>query len=111
MSPKQKLIVLYTLIRKELVRMFRIASQVFLPSVITTALYFLIFGTLIGKRSYVTPPTVIFLPGWMPGGVFVSGRLDSRRPVGVTKVVIRVIICYFAGSVKQPERGKYDLFG
>lgn len=50
MRPKQKLIVLYTLIRKELVRMFRIASQVFLPSVITTALYFLIFGTLIGKR-------------------------------------------------------------
>ena len=30
--------------------MFRIASQVFLPPVITTLLYFLIFGTVIGNR-------------------------------------------------------------
>jgi ABC-2 type transport system permease protein len=44
------MIALYTLIRRELVRMFRIASQVFLPPIITTTLYFLIFGTLMGKR-------------------------------------------------------------
>lgn len=30
--------------------MFRISSQVFLPPVITTTLYFLIFGSLIGQR-------------------------------------------------------------
>lgn len=47
---KQQLIALYTLVRRELVRMFRIASQVFLPPVITTTLYFLIFGQLIGPR-------------------------------------------------------------
>lgn len=46
----KQLIALYTLVRHELVRMFRIASQVFLPPVITTALYFLIFGSLIGPR-------------------------------------------------------------
>lgn len=40
----------YTITRREMVRMFRIGSQVFLPPVITTALYFLIFGTLIGTR-------------------------------------------------------------
>ncbi|OGV25341.1 MAG: ABC transporter permease [Legionellales bacterium RIFCSPHIGHO2_12_FULL_37_14] len=40
----------YTIIRREFIRMLRISSQVFLPAVITTALYFLIFGTLIGKR-------------------------------------------------------------
>ena len=50
MSINQQLIALYTLIRRELVRMFRIASQVFLPPVITTLLYFLIFGTVIGNR-------------------------------------------------------------
>ncbi|WP_028388574.1 ABC transporter permease [Legionella fairfieldensis] len=50
MAIKQQTIALYTLVRRELVRMFRIASQVFLPPVITTALYFLIFGSLIGKR-------------------------------------------------------------
>lgn len=47
---KHQLIALYTLVRRELVRMFRIASQVFLPPVITTTLYFLIFGSLIGPR-------------------------------------------------------------
>lgn len=50
MTTSQQLIALYTLIRRELVRMFRIASQVFLPPVITTLLYFLIFGTVIGDR-------------------------------------------------------------
>lgn len=50
MTIKQQCIALYTLIRRELVRMFRIASQVFLPPVITTVLYFLIFGTVIGDR-------------------------------------------------------------
>lgn len=49
MATKQ-FIALYTLVRRELVRMFRIASQVFLPPVITTTLYFLIFGSLIGPR-------------------------------------------------------------
>lgn len=50
MTINQQLIALYTLIRRELVRMFRISSQVFLPPVITTLLYFLIFGTVIGNR-------------------------------------------------------------
>lgn len=50
MTTRQQLIALYTLVRREIVRMFRIASQVFLPPVITTGLYFLIFGTLIGGR-------------------------------------------------------------
>lgn len=50
MATNKQLIALYTLVRRELVRMFRIASQVFLPPVITTTLYFLIFGSLIGPR-------------------------------------------------------------
>lgn len=45
-----QLIALYTLVRRELVRMFRIATQVFLPTVITSLLYFLIFGSVIGAR-------------------------------------------------------------
>jgi ABC-2 type transport system permease protein len=50
MAIKQQTIAVYTLVRRELVRMFRIATQVFLPPVITTTLYFLIFGSLIGPR-------------------------------------------------------------
>lgn len=41
---------LYTIVRREMVRMLRISSQTFLPPVITTTLYFLIFGAVIGTR-------------------------------------------------------------
>lgn len=38
------------MIRKDVVRMFRIWIQTFLPSVITSVLYFLVFGTVLGSR-------------------------------------------------------------
>lgn len=38
------------MIRKDVVRMFRIWVQTFLPSVITSTLYFLVFGTVLGNR-------------------------------------------------------------
>jgi len=41
---------LYTLGRKEVVRIIRIWSQTILPPAITMTLYFVIFGNLIGKR-------------------------------------------------------------
>ena len=50
MTINKQIIALYTLVHREFVRMFRIASQVFLPPVITTLLYFLIFGQVIGDR-------------------------------------------------------------
>jgi len=40
----------YTIIRKDTARMFRIWPQTFLPSVITSSLYFLIFGAFLGSR-------------------------------------------------------------
>ncbi len=40
----------YTMLRKDIVRMFRIWVQTFLPSVVTSCLYFLIFGTVLGSR-------------------------------------------------------------
>lgn len=38
------------MLRKDVVRMFRIWVQTFLPSVITSTLYFLVFGTVLGNR-------------------------------------------------------------
>lgn len=38
------------MIRKDVVRMFRIWVQTFLPSVITSVLYFLVFGTVLGSQ-------------------------------------------------------------
>jgi ABC-2 type transport system permease protein len=50
MNTYQLWISFYTMLRKDVVRMFRIWVQTFLPSVITSALYFLIFGTVLGSR-------------------------------------------------------------
>lgn len=50
MTPYQKWTSFYTMIRKDVVRMFRIWVQTFLPSVITSSLYFLVFGTVLGSR-------------------------------------------------------------
>ncbi len=47
---KAEWIAFYTIIRKEVQRIIRIWSQTLLPSVITTTLYFLIFGNLMGSR-------------------------------------------------------------
>lgn len=46
----RQLIALATILRKEMRRNFRIWPQTLLPPVITTTLYFLIFGAFIGKR-------------------------------------------------------------
>jgi len=44
------LIGLYTILRREITRFLRIWSQTLLPSMISTTLYFIIFGNLIGPR-------------------------------------------------------------
>lgn len=40
----------YTMLRKDIVRMFRIWVQTFLPSVVTSVLYFLVFGSVLGSQ-------------------------------------------------------------
>ncbi len=50
MTPAQMWTSFYTIVRKDVVRIFRIWPQTFLPSVVTSVLYFLVFGTIIGDR-------------------------------------------------------------
>ena len=50
MTPAQKYTALYTMVRKDTIRLFRIWVQTFLPSIITSCLYFLVFGTVLGSR-------------------------------------------------------------
>ncbi len=50
MTPNGKATAYYTLVRKEIVRMIRIWSQTFLPSIVTTTLYYTIFGAFIGSQ-------------------------------------------------------------
>jgi ABC-2 type transport system permease protein len=71
MTPYQTWISFYTIIRKDIVRIFRIWPQTFLPSVITSALYFLIFGSFLGARigSIHDVPYVLFV---VPGLVLLA---------------------------------------
>ncbi len=50
MNPRRITVAYYTLVRKEWVRMTRIWSQTFLPSIVTTTLYYMIFGAFIGSQ-------------------------------------------------------------
>ena len=50
MTQHAKLVALRTIATKEILRFSRIWIQTILPPVITTALYFIIFGNLIGRR-------------------------------------------------------------
>ncbi|MGD8631333.1 MAG: ABC transporter permease [Gammaproteobacteria bacterium] len=50
MTPRAKLIAFQTILTKEILRFARIWIQTVLPPVVTTALYFIIFGNLIGPR-------------------------------------------------------------
>lgn len=45
-----QLVALATIVRKEVTRFLRIWTQALVPAVITTTLYFVIFGNLIGRR-------------------------------------------------------------
>jgi len=50
MTPQQIWTAYYTMIRAEVVRIFRIWSQTILPPVVTTSLYFIVFGAFIGSQ-------------------------------------------------------------
>lgn len=50
MISNQNLIAFYTIVRREMVRFFRIWTQTLLPPVMTMWLYFVIFGSLIGAK-------------------------------------------------------------
>src|SRR5947199_4745400 len=50
MTPQKIGIAYYTMMRNEFVRIVRIWSQTLLPPVVTTTLYFIVFGAFIGRQ-------------------------------------------------------------
>src|SRR3954470_6929298 len=50
MTPRKQLTAYYTMVRNDFVRIVRIWSQTLLPPVVTTSLYFIVFGTFIGSQ-------------------------------------------------------------
>ncbi|MFO1185535.1 MAG: ABC transporter permease [Bauldia sp.] len=72
MTPFETWTSFYTIVRKDLIRIMRIWPQTFLPSVVTSVLYFLIFGSFLGDRlgAFGNIPYVNFvIPGLVMLGV------------------------------------------
>lgn len=71
MNARQLYVAYMTIVRKEVIRFLRIWPQTFLPSVVTTVLYFLIFGTFIGSQIQ-SVGGVTYMAFIVPGLVMMS---------------------------------------
>ena len=80
MTPYEQWISFSTIVRKDVVRMLRIWPQTFLPSLVTAALYFLIFGAFIGSRigSVEGVPYIVFI---VPGLVMMQAVMNAYTNV------------------------------
>ncbi len=94
MTPYQKWISFYTIVRKDVVRIMRIWPQTFLPSIITSALYFLIFGAFLGSRigevqgvSYI----LFVVPGLVMLSVVTNSYMNTSFTMFMSKFFARTI--------------------
>ncbi len=94
MTPYQTWISFYTIVRKDVVRMFRIWAQTFLPSVVTSVLYFLIFGAFLGSRigevhgvSYIA----FVVPGLVMLSVVTNAYMNTSFTMFMSKFFSRNI--------------------
>ena len=76
METNKTLIAYYTVVRKDVVRIVRLWKQTFLPSVVTTVLYFIVFGSLIGSKL---PPIhgVTYIMFIVPGLVMMQVIMNA----------------------------------
>ena len=80
MTNEKMWIAYMTVMRKELVRIFRIWAQTILPPVVTTSLYFIVFGTFIGSQlapiqglSYIQ----FIVPGLIMMSIITSSYMNT----------------------------------
>lgn len=107
---KINLISFSTLVRKEFVRVLRIWPQTILPSVVTSVLYFFIFGDLVGKKigfmsgysyiQYIVPGLVMMSIVTSSYSNVVSSFFGSKFQKSIEELLISptydsVIICGF----------------
>jgi len=99
MTLKEHIIIFYTIFRREAQRIFRIWPQTLLPSVITIALYFLIFGKVVGSRigemaygvsymQYITPGLIIMAVIQNSYGNVVSSFFGIRFSKAVEEILV-----------------------
>lgn len=88
MTASQILIALATMTRKEVSRIFRIWSQTLLPPIITTALYFMVFGTFLADRIgqiHGVSYAVFIIPGLIMLGVITNAFSNTASVTYMAK--------------------------
>lgn len=94
MTPYQSWISFYTMVRKDVVRMFRIWAQTFLPSIVTSSLYFLIFGAFLGSRIgelHGVPYIMFVVPGLVMLAVVTNSYANTSFTMFSSKFFARTI--------------------
>ena len=71
------LVALYTITRREVIRILRIWTQTLLPSAITMTLYFVIFGRMVGSRIGEIAPGVQYIDYIVPGLIMMAVITNS----------------------------------
>jgi len=106
-----------TIIEKEVVRFLRIWVQTILPATITTTLYFIIFGTLIGKRigemdghnyiDFIVPGLILMAVITNSYANVVSSFFSSKMQRHIEEMLIApvpnwmIIVGYVGGGVAR----------
>ena len=84
----------YTILRKGVIRIFRIWSQTLLPSLVTSILYFAIFGTILGSKigELDGVPYILFVvPGLVMLAVITSAFMEVASTFFFSKFFARNI--------------------
>lgn len=71
------LVALYTITRREVIRILRIWTQTLLPSAITMTLYFVIFGRMVGSRIGEIAPGIQYIDYIVPGLIMMAVITNS----------------------------------
>lgn len=85
---KQSFIPLWTLTRKEVVRILRIWSQSLIPSILTSSLFILIFGYSLGSRIATiegVPYIQFIIPGLLMMGVIMNAYAQTSFSLFIAK--------------------------
>lgn len=79
MPIEKQFISFYTILRKGVIRIFRIWSQTLLPSLVTSVLYFAVFGNILGSRIGTlngVPYMLFVVPGLVMLAVITNSFMD-----------------------------------
>lgn len=94
MPIEKQLVSFYTILRKGAVRIIRIWPQTLLPSVVTSVLYFAVFGNILGGRIGTLDgiPYILFVvPGLVMLAVITNSYMDVATTFFVSKFFSRNI--------------------